>query len=108
MKEFITLAILFGVVVGGLFGLMFTANSEGWKRICGILVTMVIAGCIISGLFCAERAGDEQVWNNGVCPNCNISWHFSNADHVRNGRTLYYWNCENCGRVIELRSQFSK
>ena len=108
MTEFITMAILFGVVVGGFFGLMFTANSKGWKKVCGLLITMVIIGCVISGMFCAERAGDEASWNNGVCPNCGIEWHFSNADHIRNGGTLYYWNCDNCGRVIELHSQFSK
>ena len=108
MTEFITMAVLFGVVVGGFFGLMFTVNSKGWKKVCGLLITMVITGCVISGMFCAERAGDEQAWNNGTCPNCGTEWHFSSADHIRNGGTLYYWTCDNCGRVIELHSQFSK
>ena len=108
MTEFIIMAVLFGVLVGGFFGLMFTVNSKGWKKVCGLLVTMVITGCVISGMFCAERAGDEQAWNNGTCPNCATEWEFSNADHIRNGGTLYYWHCPNCQRVIELHSQFSK
>ena len=108
MTMFIILAVVFGLVVGGFLGMMFTVNSKGWKKVCGLLITMVITGCVISGMFCAERAGDEASWNNGVCPNCGIEWHFSNADHIRNGGTLYYWNCDNCGRVIKLHSQFLK
>ena len=108
MTMFIILAVVFGLVVGGFLGMIFTVNSKGWKKVCGLLITMVITGCVISGMFCAERAGDENSWNNGVCPNCGIEWHFSNADHIRNGGTLYYWNCDNCGRVIKLHSQFLK
>ena len=108
MTMFIILAVVFGLVVGGFLGMIFTVNSKGWKKVCGLLITMVITGCVISGMFCAEKAGDEASWNNGVCPNCGIEWHFSNADHIRNGGTLYYWNCDNCGRVIKLHSQFLK
>lgn len=106
MKMFIILAIIFGVVVGGLFGAMFTSGAKGWKKVVGFIATMVITGCVISGMFCAEQAGDEQAWNNGVCPNCNVSWIFANADHVRNGGTLYYWNCKECNKVIRLHTQF--
>lgn len=108
MTQFIIMAILFGVVVGGFFGMMFTANSRGWKKVVGLLVTMIITGCVISGMFCAERAGDEQAWNNGTCPNDGTEWVFTNADHLRNSGTLYYYYCPECGKIIELHSQFSK
>ena len=108
MKIFIILAIIFGVVVGGFFGLMFSSSSKGWRKAIIMIITMVITGCLLSGMFWVEQAGDAYSWNDGVCPNCNVEWTFSNADHLRNSGTLYYWSCLNCGRVIELHSQFIK
>jgi Na+-translocating ferredoxin:NAD+ oxidoreductase RnfA subunit len=106
MNEFLSYAILFGVVAGGFFGLLFTANSTGLKKIIGILLTMVITGCIVSGIICLEHNHDKENWNNGKCPTCGIEWEFSNAVHTRNGRILYYWRCSNCNKIIELHSNF--
>ena len=104
---FIFLAIIFTVVIGLFIGSIFTTNMKGWKK---GLVTLVIAtcvGCIISAMFCVERNSDIKVWNNGYCE-CGSELKFSNVEHLRNGGNLYYWHCEDCGKVIELHTQFTK
>ena len=106
MNEFLFYAILFGVVLGGFLGLSFTANSRGFKKIIGLLLTMVITGCIVSAMICGEYNQDKEIWNDGKCPTCGIEWEFSNADHIRNGGTLYYWRCDNCNKIIELHDNF--
>lgn len=104
---FIFLAIIFTVVIGLFIGSIFTTNMEGWKK---RLVTLVIAtcvGCIISAMFCVERNNDIKAWNNGYCE-CGSELKFSNVEHLRNGGNIYYWHCEDCDKVIELHTQFTK
>ena len=104
---FIFLAIVFTVVIGLFIGSIFTTNMKGWKK--GV-VTLVIAACVgcgISAMFCVERNSDIKAWNNGYCE-CGSEWKFSNVEHLRNSSNLYYWHCEDCGKVIELHTQFTK
>ena len=105
MTMFIIFAIVFGVLIGGFLGLMFTINSRGWKKVIGMVITIIVTGCLISGMFCLERKGDVEKWNNGKCGKCGSEWVFANADHVRNGGTRYFWKCDNCKTIIELHSQ---
>ena len=104
---FVFLAIVFTVVVGLFLGCIFTTSMSGWKRGLAAVVIAVCVGCGISAMFCAERNSDVKAWNNGSCE-CGSEWKFSNADHLRNGGNLYYWYCEDCGKVIELHTQFTK
>ena len=106
-KMFISLAIVFTVIVGLMIGGMFTTNMNGWKRVFTTLVIAICVGCGISAMFCAERKSDVKAWNNGVCK-CGSAWEFSNVEHLRNGGNLYYWHCEDCGKIIELHTQFTK
>lgn len=104
---FIVLAIIFTVIVGLFLGCMLTSSMSGWKRGLAAVVIAVCVGCGISAMFCIERNGDVKVWNNGSCE-CGCEWTFSNVEHLRNSDNLYYWYCEDCGRVIELHTQFTK
>ena len=101
------LAIVFTVVIGLFFGYMFTTNMKGWKRMLVALVIAVCVGCGISAIYCAETNNDIKAWNNGFCE-CGYEWTFSNAEHLKNSGNLYYWHCKNCGKVIELHTQFTK
>ena len=65
MTTFIIFAIVFGVLIGGFLGLMFTVDSRGWKRVIGVVITIVVTGCLISGMFCLGKKGDVEKWNNG-------------------------------------------
>ena len=104
---FVFLAIIFTVIIGLFFGYMFTTSMKGWKRGFATLIIAVCVGCGISAMFCAERNSDVKAWNNGSCK-CGCEWKFSNAEHLRNSGNLYYWYCEDCGKVIELHTQFTK
>lgn len=104
---FVFLAIVFTVVIGLFLGYMFTTNMKGWKRGLAILVIAVCIGCGISAMFCAERDGDIKAWNNGSCE-CGGEWKFSNVEYLRNSGNLYYYYCEDCGRIIKLHTQFTK
>ena len=104
---FATLAIIFTVTIGLFLGCIPTSSMKGWKRGLATLVIAVCIGCGISAMFCAERNSDIKAWNNGFCE-CGNEWKFSNVDHLRNGGNLYYWYCEDCGKVIELHTQFTK
>lgn len=106
MLLFIVMAIFFGLFVGSFFGLMFTADLYGWKKIVGLVATMVLVGCFISGGFCLEQKGYRDSWNDGLCPNCNTEWEFSNTQQTRNGQTYYFWHCESCGKTIKIGTQF--
>ena len=104
---FIVLVIIFTVTIGLFLGCMFTSDMKGWKRGVIALVIAVCVGCGISAMFYAERNSDIKAWNNGSCK-CGCEWKFSNTEHLRNSGNLYYWYCEDCGRVIELHTQFTK
>ena len=104
---FVFLAIFFTVIIGLFFGYMFTTSMKGWKRVLVTLVIAVCIGCGISTVFCVERNNDIKAWNNGSCE-CGGKWTFSNVEHLKNSGNLYYWYCEDCGRVIELHAQFTK
>lgn len=110
MIKFIIVAILMSVTVGSFISLMlvniFLENGKAiLKWILGIIIAILI-GCTISNLIVREQANDKAVWNNGYCIECGNKWRFANADNHRNVGTIYYWTCDNCGKVIELHSNF--
>lgn len=108
LTNFIFVAIILGVPIGGLFGCMFTSGCKKiWTKVVGIIATMIIMGCLFSGGIMLELKADETTWNNGVCPNDNTEWAFSNADHQRNSGTIYYYHCPTCNKVIETHSNFT-
>ena len=59
------------------------------------------------GVCGCEAAMDADVWNDGIC-NCGGEFEFSNATHCKNGGNYYYYNCNNCGYVIETNHQQTK
>ena len=108
MTAFIIVAIILGVTVGGYLGMMIFGRCNGWKLFLGVFSTMVVVGCLLSGMLYLEDQGDIEKWNGGYCPVSGTPWTFSNADHVRNGGTRYYWYCEDCGKIIELQRQLPR
>lgn len=104
---FVTLAIILTVTIGLFLGCMLTSSIKGWKRGVVALVIAVCVGCGISAMLYAERNSEIKAWNNGSCE-CGCEWKFSNTERLRNGSNLYYWYCEDCGKVIELHTQFTK
>ena len=112
MIDFILMAIIMTIVVGAFLSLaivnIFAENSKSiLKKIVGIIIAISI-GCGISGLFTLEKRGDKIAWNNGYCTECEHPYRFANTEHHKNAGTTYIWVCDNCGKIIELHSKYSK
>lgn len=70
-------------------------------------ITILVFGAMIGlaiGICTLEAAIDKDTWNNGYC-HCGGEFEFSNAAHRKNAGNYYYYNCQNCGYVIELTTQ---
>lgn len=105
MIEFIVMAIIFGVLIGGFLGAMATADCQTtWGRVLGIIVWVVVSGCVVSGMLMAERQGDREAWNNGACA-CGSAWELVNVEHMKNSGTLYYYTCRECSNIITLHGR---
>lgn len=107
---FIITAIVMSATVGAFISLMvvntFLENGKfAVKIIVGAILSLCI-GCFVSGGLMLEKTGDEELWNNGYCVECEQPYTFANAEHRRNGSTIYFWNCDNCGKVISLHHNF--
>ena len=107
MKMFLLLSVVFTVVIGLFLGCMLTSSMNDWKRKIVTLAIAVCVGCCFSAMFCIERSNDIYAWNNDSCE-CGCEWKFSNVEHLKNSGNLYYWYCEDCGKVIELHTEFTK
>ena len=101
------LFIVLFCTVGAFFGVMFCngIKNKVVRWISGILVSILVSWFVI-GMNTLESKIDANTWNNCICPTCEIEWTFSNADHIKNGGTHYYWHCENCNKIIEVHQQF--
>lgn len=106
MGAVIALWVLFSLLCGSFFAMMFTARMEGIKKVVAFVLVAAIVGAALTGAFVLEEVGDEHAWNNGYCDKCNVEWEFTNAQHVKNCGTYYYWTCPDCHTVIELHRQF--
>ena len=46
-----------------------------------------------------QKAHQDEIWNNGICPKCGSHWEFKGGDKRGSDHT-YYYSCEN-GHVFE-------
>lgn len=96
------------IVVGLFMGAMFTSGmKDGWKRGIVTIIIALVIGFGIGGMLTAEHQGDVRAWNNGQCE-CGGEWELINIEHLRNSGELYYHECNTCGYVIRLHSNFTK
>lgn len=106
MVGFILTAVVMTITVGAFMAMMFTSGmKDDWKRVVVSIILAIAIGCGIAGMFALEQKGDEIVWNNGTCE-CGGEWDLVNVEHIKNGGNRYYWNCEDCGHVIETHRSF--
>ena len=107
-KMFVVVGLIMSVSVGGFMSLMFTSGmKDGWKKVVVAIIVALAIGFGISGLFALERKGDEMAWNGGHCE-CGTEWELVDVEHLKNSGELYYYNCNNCGKVIRTHSNFGK
>ena len=108
MIRTILVTILMTILVGGFMVNIFYENGNRIiKTVIGIILALLI-GCTFTWLIKIEQSSDKVNWNNGYCVECGNKWRFANADYIKNVGTIYYWTCDNCGKVIELHSNFKQ
>ena len=72
-------------------------------------ITVLIVGVLFGVLFGItswEQKESEKKFNDGVCTICEVgNYEFSNTTKNRHGHVSYFYNCDNCGHVIDLDVQ---
>ena len=77
------------------------------KEILVTILIIIFIVAIFTGLAMIEYKMDCRVWNDGECI-CGGEMVFKNASTHDRGVDTYFYICEDCYRLIELNSYFSK
>ena len=66
-------------------------------------------GTFLKGITCIMLSYNSDVkdWNNGQHENCG-QWEMFDVEKSRHGSTHYYYKCNECGKVIDLSTNFTK
>ena len=105
MTMFIIVGIVMTITIGAFIGLILTSDMNTWRRWVVFPIIAILVGFVVAGLFTMEAKSDEVAWNNGYCE-CGGKWDFTNAEHLKNGGDLYYYECEECGDLIRTHRHF--
>lgn len=93
--------IIVSLTIGLFIGLIIYEKSEKHKFIKSVFRTFFISFLFVSGVFLQENMNNTK-WNNGECPDCHISWTFSNGQDRKNKSSILWYYCENCEKVIDI------
>ena len=100
---FVVFGVFMFLTIGGFFGMCVFSLLEGlatWKKFVIALLVAVLSSFLITNDFYTERKSAETAWNNGYCT-CGTEWRLVNVQRYR-GYMIYYYTCDNCGRMIEI------
>lgn len=102
MTLFIITFVFFFLIIGVFIYMIVNSATDGGIK--SIVTTVLISGTLTLiftlGLW-ADAATKDKTWNDGVCPYCNTKWELVNVDKDRYGYKTYYYNCPDCGTIIE-------
>ena len=103
--------IIFGVLFL-LIGLPITLGNLGCGKkifvkglVASILFIASISGLMYCGIF-LNLNFDKEVWNNGQHENCG-QWEIFDVERSCHGLRHYYYKCNECGKVIDLSTNFT-
>ena len=100
---FYSIAITCILTIGAFMALLWYSNFgrdvKGSKLI-AVLIACAI-GLGVARLMFWDAENQRKIWNDGICVQCGGQMEFTNASRVR-ADTYYYFQCENCGNIIEL------
>lgn len=104
MSVFLIYLIIIGILSYLVVGTLIFFNTDNTpivKRVCMIIIIPLLIAVSLAGLCTLDEKGNEQEWNDGQCPSCNVAWDFEGAAKSRNGWTTYYYECPQCHDIIE-------
>lgn len=100
---FYSIAITCILTIGAFMALLWYSNFgrdvKGGKLI-AVLIACAI-GLGVARLMFWDAENQRKIWNNGVCVQCGGQMEFTNTSRARTD-TYYYFQCEDCGKIIEL------
>ena len=91
------------ITVGAFLAMLWYANSSmtgKGKGAIAILMAFAI-GLGVARLMFWDAENQRKIWNDGICVQCGGSMEFTSASRAR-ADTYYYFQCEDCGKIIEL------
>ena len=104
--------VIFGVM--SLFiGLPIAMGNLGGGRkrfVKGLIKTIAfvsaISGMLYIGVMLSYKS-DVKTWNNGQHEKCG-QWEMFDVEKNSHGSTHYYYKCNECGKIIDLSTNFTK
>lgn len=100
---FIVSGLILTISVGAVMSLIFTSGmKDGWKKVIVSIIIAFIIGFGINGLITIEQESYNNAWNNGQCE-CGTEWTLVDIERSRYGKKFYYYQCDNCKKVIEIK-----
>ena len=97
-------------IICSFFGLMIISNmntKKKWLKALAFIITTSIMASLFSFILIQEADSDIKVWNEGVCTECGDGhYEFISASSrgIGIGSTnYYYYKCDSCGNVIEIK-----
>lgn len=98
----IGLCVIFGLFIGGVFGVFAWLRVEGVKgALIGLAVTLITAFLFGGGMYLDTTMRADK-WNGGYCPECEIHWTPFGVTDTDMGSSSKYYYCENCYAEINL------
>ena len=112
-EEFIMLVFLIFVAVTFLFvGIPVIVGGIGRHKkiiikriIIAIIVSVTLGGLLFVCVY-REYQVDSKIWNNGLHENCG-KWEMFDVEKTHS-TTHYYYKCSNCGKTIDLSTNFTE
>ena len=100
-------------LVCSFFGMIIISNmntKKKWlKALVFIITTSIIASLLSFGLI-QEADSDIKIWNHGICTECEDGhYEFISASSRGSGAGItnyYYYKCDSCGNVIEVKNLY--
>ena len=77
------------------------------KRIIVAIIVSVILGGLLFVCIYRECQVDSKIWNNGMHETCG-KWEIIDIERSRSGSTHYYYKCNNCGKTVDLATNFTE
>lgn len=100
----IILLVFFGLLIGSFPALIVWCNCDETRKVRRVILTIlvgVLVGFIAVGAMCLDSKIENDTWNNGVCPTCEVKWDFVNGSKAWRQDTTYFYECPNCNKIIE-------
>lgn len=103
-KEFLIGVLILSFATWIIPACLMCGIDKWWKA----AIAYAIGVTISFGIVCAIRGqyqGDLKRYHSGVCTQCEGSLEFVNASRSRWNDTTYYYQCNQCGRILEFQTK---